>query len=154
MTPLSYQAMVDSMVGQGIRRDLAERTARRELKVELPTEEDERRDNALEKAEQWEIVKLFKAFGFAVYTLSQPRATKQTPGLPDLWLMHRELDIAFWWETKRSRGGRYSDAQIEFRDGCARCGVGYGSGDRAAARTHLIQLGLARIEGSTLEPVR
>jgi hypothetical protein len=114
----------------------------------------ERDARVLEKAEQQEVINVFTAFSFKCYNLSQARAAKQTPGLADLWCVHTELPIAFWWETKRQVGGEHSDAQLEFRDECVRCRVGYGTGDRFAARTHMIKLGLAHVVGQTLEPIR
>jgi hypothetical protein len=135
-------------------RAKAEATARLNGHTPSIAIDEQKRDDVLEKAEQWEVAKLFIAFGFKVDNLSQARRTKQAPGLPDLWCMHRELAIAFWWETKRQVGGKLSDAQIDFRDDCARCHVGYGAGDRHAARTHLIKLGLARIVGDVIEPIR
>jgi hypothetical protein len=115
----------------------------------------ERDANALEKAEQHEVAKLFRGHGFIVYNLSQSRAAKQTPGLADLWVVHRELPIAFWFETKRQVGGEHSDAQLAFAAECQRCQVGYATGDRFAAAEHLIALGLVeRTEHGILEPVR
>jgi hypothetical protein len=74
-----------------------------------------------EKAEQSEIVKRFKGIGgFAVYNLSQSRASKQTPGLPDLWCMHTRYAFAFWWESKRQVGGEFSDAQLHLRQALGR----------------------------------
>lgn len=113
----------------------------------------EARENAREKDEQIEVAKVYRAFGFKVYSLSQPRATKQTPGIPDLWCVHRSLPIAFWHETKRTKGGRVSEQQQEFRDDCLRAGVGHVLGDRYAARSHLITLGLAHVVGGALEPI-
>lgn len=115
---------------------------------------EEKRADVLEKDEQREIRKLFIAFGFQVYWLSQARRTGQTAGVPDLFMLHRELPVGFYWETKRQVGGKLSPAQQDFRDGCIRCGIGYGCGDRYAARTHLITLGLATVVGDTIEPVR
>jgi hypothetical protein len=89
-----------------------------------------------------------------VYWLSQARKTGQTAGVPDLWLMHRELPIALYWETKRQVGGRLSEPQIRFRDACIRCNIGHGVGDRHAARSFLIARGLATVIGGVLEPVR
>jgi hypothetical protein len=108
-----------------------------------------------EKTEQLEVTKLFRSFGFTVRNLSQPRETKQSPGFPDLWVTHDTLPIAFWWETKRQVGGKFSDAQLTFREDAVRCGVGCGAGDRHHAAQHVIDLGLAyRDAGGVLEPVR
>jgi hypothetical protein len=98
----------------------------------------------LEKREQTEIYKLFRAYGFHVRNLSQARASKQAPGLGDAWVVHRERPIAFWWESKRQVGGKLSPAQVEMRDDCARCRVAYHHGDRHDAARLLVQLGLAR----------
>jgi hypothetical protein len=114
----------------------------------------ERDENALEKEEQTEVIKVFGAFNINVRNLSQARASKQTPGLPDLSLMNPELGLALWWETKRQVGGEYSAAQIEFRDGCFDCSIRYGTGDRFAARTFIINLGLAHVVNGALEPIR
>lgn len=113
------------------------------------------RDAAVrEKDEQREVWKRFVACGFAGYWLSQARETKQTPGLADLWFMHRDRALALWWETKRQRGGRHSDAQREFAELCARTATRYGTGDRYDAERWLVEHGLAVVIGGVLEPVR
>jgi hypothetical protein len=115
----------------------------------------ERERLAVEKHEQWEIVKLFRSFGCTVYVLSQPRAAKQTPGLADLYVQHRSLGRAWWFETKRQVGGHVSPAQQDFADGNRACGVGSFIGDRHDATELLITLGLVeRTEHGILEPVR
>lgn len=149
---LSYDAMVDGLVRLGVPRERAQVEARRQLGVVFPTEQEEQRTAALEKEEQAAIRKLFIAFGFRVYNLSQARASKQTPGLGDMWIVHRTLPLAFWWETKRQTGGRHSAPQVEFQAECQRCGVGYGTGDRFAAQDHLVALGVAVRCGKHLEP--
>lgn len=109
-----------------------------------------------EKREQVEIRKLFIAYGFKVYNLSQARASKQTPGLPDLWVVHTREDIAFWWESKRQVGGELSPAQRDFHAECLRANVGCYHGDRYGAAQHLVMLGLA-VEGDGpcgIEPAR
>jgi hypothetical protein len=118
-------------------------------------EQAERDGNVLEKTEQSEVMKLFRAHGFMVYSLSQSRASKQTPGLPDLWVVHRELPLAFWFETKRQVGGTRSSAQLDFAAECERAHVGYAFGDRHAAIEQLLTLGIIeRTEHGILEPVR
>jgi hypothetical protein len=78
--------------------------------------------------------------------LSQPRASKQTPGIPDLWLTRAARTdapaFAFWWESKRQVGGKRSSAQEAFGAECAAAGVGYGFGDRHDARQYLATLGV------------
>lgn len=153
---LDFESMVTALQSQyGIDRTRAEAIARENLKLPAaPGPEDVRRENALEKTEQYEIMKLFRAFAFQVYNLSQARASKIAPGVPDLWCVHRDQPIAFFFECKRSAGGKFSEAQIRFREQAVRCGIGYASGDRRAARHHLITLGLARVVGNDLEPIR
>lgn len=156
MTLAEYDAFVAQLKAAGVARDAAEREAIRRYPMALReiTVSAQHRAMILEKEEQHEIARLFREFGFTVRHLSQARASKQSPGLPDLWVTHRELPIAFWWESKRQVGGKLSDVQVEFRNDCLRTGVGYGTGDRYAARDHLITLGLAQIVGDALEPIR
>lgn len=151
---LDYDAMVTHLVALKVPRDKAEARARELCGVPAPDPAAERDAAALEKVEQFEILKRFRTFGFKVYWLSQTRAAKQTPGIPDLWCMHTTLPFAFWWEAKRQKGGRFSAEQLEFRELALSTGVGYGCGDRFAAEEHLITLGLAHRDRGVLEPVR
>lgn len=142
------------MTATGCDRAKAERIAEANGHRRPAPIESERTAAALEKDEQRVVARLFREFGFEVCWLSQPRASKQTPGIPDLWVMHPTLGVAFWMEVKRASGGRHSDAQKHFRDIAQRCGVGYVTGDRRAAESHLIHLGLARVANGALEPIR
>lgn len=153
---LEYTTLIENMTRTGVGREAAERFARSRYPDAAAQQAkfDAERENVLEKEEQREIRKLFIAFGFEVYWLSQARNSKITRGVPDLWCMHRERPIGFWWETKRAEGGRFSEAQLRFREHAERCGVGYGCGDRRDARHHLMRLGLAEMVGDTLEPKR
>lgn len=113
-------------------------------------------ENALESAEQREIVKLAGAYGFRVWNLSQYRPSKVARGFADLFLTHKRLPIALFWETKRQSGGKRSTPQVEFGDDCTRCQMGYGFGDRYAFVEKLIDLEIA-VRGSGaygIEPVR
>lgn len=94
------------------------------------TAEQQRRADLLEKAEQRAIGNMARAIGCKVYNLSQARASKQSPGLPDLWITKRAIGLAFWWETKRQVGGQRSTAQMEFGEECTAGLVNYGFGDR------------------------
>lgn len=157
MSILSYQEMVDGLVAQRVPRDQAEARARELCGTPAPdpaTLAQAHRDAAaLEKTEQVEVRKRFVACGFGVYNLSQARAAKQTPGLPDLWLVHRALPIALWWETKRQVGGVHSPAQRGFAAECDRCGVNHGTGDRYDAERWLIEHELAGVVAGVFEPV-
>lgn len=94
----------------------------------------------LEKSEQGDVVQLYTAFGVTVSNLSQPRATKQTPGLPDLWCVHRAKGIAWWHETKRPVSGRPSPAQRTFAEDCDAAGIRYTIGGVGAARAWLVEV--------------
>jgi hypothetical protein len=79
-------------------------------------------------------------------TTSARRArSKQTPGLPDLWVTHKARGLAFWFEVKRSKEFRISDAQADFRVECTAAGVNHCWGDRRTAAKLLVDLGLARV---------
>lgn len=69
------------------------------------------RDTRPEKAVQRDVAAFLRALGYHVSDLSQPRATCQTEGLPDLYAMRApfpgaESDVpnALWVEVKTSRG--------------------------------------------------
>ncbi|GJG88706.1 hypothetical protein tb265_38870 [Gemmatimonadetes bacterium T265] len=110
---------------------------------------------AVEKATQHDVVKVFRALKGEVYVLSQARAAKQTPGLPDLWVAWPARGVAGWFETKRPKGGRLSDEQVAFAAQCLAAGVAYGVGSRKDAEAWVIALGLAyRDAHGVLEPVR
>lgn len=150
---MEFEEKVSALVAMGFKRDVAERNVRDQLGLASAFAIDGQRDDTiLEKKEQVEIRKLFKAYAFDVFVFSQPRATKQTPGIPDLWLAHQRLLLAFWWESKRQVGGALSPAQVDFREACARTGTLHGSGDRYAAAQFLVDLGLAIRINDTIEP--
>jgi len=107
----------------------------------------------LEKSEQSEVMKLYRAYGCHVYNLSQARATKQTPGLPDLWVTRGEH--AWWHETKRPVSGKPSPAQEVFAQECLAAGIVHVLGGLSVARLRLLAIGAARwIEGGDIEPAR
>ena len=60
-------------------------------------------DERLEKTIQHEARKVLARHGFDVYDLSQPRATKQTPGLADLFVVGHGR--CAWVEMKTAKGG-------------------------------------------------
>lgn len=95
-----------------------------------PTADDIKRADIGEKREQSVIVKMARVIGIHVYSTSQARAAKVSPGIPDLILAHRDRGFFGFWETKRQVGGQLSTAQCEFRDECFAGRVPWGSGDR------------------------
>ena len=96
----------------------------------------------LEKAEQWEVVKLYEAVGCKVISFSQPRATMQTEGIPDLRVYCERKGLSWWQECKRPIGGRQSDAQLDFQIMAERCGEIYILGGFREAYAHLQQIGV------------
>lgn len=94
-----------------------------------------------EKATQHDVVKLFLAAGCVVYNLSQARASKQTAGLSDLWVVCPRRRCAWWWETKRP-GAKLRSEQKTFREHCLANGVRHGFGGVPEAIEWLTRLQL------------
>lgn len=95
-----------------------------------------------EKECQRAVVKLFRTAGCVVCSLSQPRRTMQTEGLPDLWVFSPRSKTAWWWEVKRP-GGKLRPEQREFWARCQETGISYFYGGLTEARELLAVLGLA-----------
>lgn len=150
-----FDVAVNELTSKGFSRETSEAAIRARFPhlAPCPDPDDGRAASILEKAAQIEIRKRFIACGFVVYNLSQSRASKQTPGLPDLWLVHRALPIALWWESKRPVGGRFSPAQLEFASSCHRARIGYGAGSATDAEQHLISIGRAEVIAGVWYPI-
>jgi hypothetical protein len=152
-----FDTLVAQLMGFGYSRPEAEKAVREQHPHLAPTPAAIERDaRVLEKAEQLEIRKLALAYGFKVKNLSQYRPAKVSLGFPDLKLIHKQLPLMCWWETKRQVGGTLSPAQEEFRDDCIRCNERHGYGDRYAFVEKLIELEVA-VRGAGqygIEPVR
>lgn len=97
----------------------------------------------LEKDEQRACLRLYRAFGCAVYWLSQARESGQTAGLPDLWIFHVRLGCKTWHEVKRQVGGALRPAQAEFQRYALATDTPYLAGDRSAAARWLLAIGAA-----------
>lgn len=120
----------------------------------------------LEKAEQAWVIDLFSKCGCVVHVLGTRRkqmetcvhchkptpirdqGTRQTPGLPDLWVVvppnrlpARVEGLAFWYEVKRE-GEKLRPEQQAFRDLCLRAGVLHYWGPLVEARAIMAELGL------------
>lgn len=67
------------------------------------------------------IVRLCRLAGCDVTRLSQARASRQTPGVPDLYVRHVGVGVRLWIEVKRP-GGRLSPAQQAWLDTERRAG--------------------------------
>src|SRR5687767_8465711 len=76
-----------------------------------------------EKDEQRCVYHLLVKCGAVVYWVSQPRATMQSRGVPDLMAFHPLRGFAFI-EVKSERG-RMSTPQREFQHLCGEAGVVY-----------------------------
>ncbi len=85
-----------------------------------------------EKVEQREVYRLYVALGCEVIWFSQPRATMQTEGIPDLKIYCRRKRLT-WWHECKAAGGAQSPAQIAFEGLASACGEHYvlGGWDRA-----------------------
>lgn len=108
----------------------------------------------LEKDVERRVIALYKAAGCVVYRLSQGYrsergGTRQTPGIPDLYVIGPEGWGAWWHETKRP-GGKLRPAQAEFRRVCQRNGLGHVVGGVAETEQWLVEQGLARDNGAGL----
>jgi len=112
-------------------------------------------DARLEKQIQATIVRLYREFGCKVYILSQARASKQTPGLPDLLIFYR---VVAWWHEVKTPTGKQSADQRDFMANCKNTGVYYVLGGVRAAEDWLIELAIAArapdgtLERSTMKP--
>jgi hypothetical protein len=117
---------------------------------------EQKREDVLEKEEQREIIKRFRAVGCDVWSTSSNKRAKIRPGFPDIWAFGPAgSNLAFWWESKRQKGGRLSEAQLDFQKRCKDSGTIHGYGDRYDAERFLIAHGLAyRGPGGALERTR
>lgn len=104
-----------------------------------------------EKAEQRAIVRLYEAIGCHVYSFSQPRKTMQTPGIPDLYVIHPGAGQAWWHEVKRQVGPDWAlppsasaqrPEQREFQERVEACGDIYILGSRTDAKNWLEAIGI------------
>ena len=137
-----FDMVVSELVALGFPREKALYAARERYPDVAQRTDGERatRENRWEKEEQAECVKIFRAHGCVVYSLSQPRATKQSAGFADLFVFAPRVQRAWWFEVKRAVGGVQSAAQREFQALCRVCGIPYYIGGVAEA------WGLARYE--------
>jgi hypothetical protein len=90
---------------------------------------------------------LLRAVGFKVWWLSQYRRANQTPGLPDLLVMHPGLGIEATIEVKAPTG-KLSVPQAEFAELRRRCGRVHLVGGLDVVEEYLCLQGLARREAS------
>jgi hypothetical protein len=104
------------------------------------------RELQLEKRVQADVIDTYERFGCTVCSLSQPRASMQTPGIPDLYVFPPQNRPAFWHETKKP-GGRQSPEQIVFQARCRAAGVAYVLGGVPEALAILAAFGFVAVLG-------
>lgn len=91
-------------------------------------------------------VSLLRLSGCDVYRLSQTRASKQSPGIPDIWAFAPGGQYA-WIEVKRP-GGRLRPEQRKFREQCEARKIEHVVGGIPEVERLLVRWGLARVEPS------
>jgi hypothetical protein len=112
-------------------------------------------DTRLEKEIQRDVVKRYKVCACKVYWLSQPRATKQSLGIPDLYIRPpRRIKYRSFWHEAKTPTGEQSEEQLEFQIDCDAEGTDYVLGGVVAAEDQLIKLGLAERINGVFEPIR
>lgn len=95
----------------------------------------------LERDIRKRCVARMRKLGCDVYSTSDRRASRNTPGLPDLYVVPPRGKPAFWWESKGD-GGKPSPEQLAFREKNAKAGVEVIIGGEAQLNAHLLKLGL------------
>ena len=99
---------------------------------------------------QWQIVRLLRSLGAAVYVLGTVRrkgdyqGTNQTPGISDLCVFLRGRQL--WIEVK-AEGGRLSPAQRAFQAQCHTCGVAHVVGGVSEVLAWLVDAGIVKADG-------
>lgn len=93
-------------------------------------------DLTLERDVKRRITKLYRTLGCKVYSLSQPKRSGQTPGLPDMLIKHGPRGIS-WTHESKTKNGRLSGDQREFGDLCLLCHDHHVVGGYDAAVTFL-----------------
>lgn len=99
-------------------------------------------EQVLEKDEQRDVYRLYVAVGCEVIWYSQPRATMQTPGVPDLKVYCLRKGLTWWHETKRPVGGQQSPEQKKFQRRAELCGEHYVLGGWEEAVSTVRKFGL------------
>lgn len=138
-------AVSELMAKTNCSRDRAQQIIREQsglAREDASTIDSAQAERQLEKAEQWECVRIYRAHGCEVYSTSQARAAKVSPGLPDLIVFHVRAGAHWYHEVKRPVGGVQSSAQAEFQSHCEATGMQYVLGDRSEAWATLRKLGI------------
>lgn len=98
-----------------------------------------------EAVAQSRAVALYRAATCVVYSTTEVRPVRATPGLPDLLVFHPRSGRC-WAHEVKATGGRLSPAQQRFRLVAESCGLPVVVGDDLAARRHLVAVGILAME--------
>lgn len=144
MSGLSAEALAEGLIRAGVPREKALARARAELGIPdvRTTEQLEADDARDEKRIVAAADKQLRALGFVAVNFSQPRESKQTPGIPDREYFHPGRGIFLKWEAKTATG-RQSPAQCQYQEWCRACGVPYVLGTDQDLFEWLISQGIA-----------
>lgn len=112
----------------------------------------DRDQRKLEKEIQSVVVKTYRAFGFKVYTTSQPKRSMMSPGIADVYATHPRRRVTVWHETK-TINGHLSPDQVVFREDCLAANQLHTYGGVSAAEEMLETLGIASRVGVCLESI-
>lgn len=93
----------------------------------------------LEKTEEQWGDDLMARHGYFTVRLSQARETNQTPGIPDRKYYHEGWGHTVWWEAKRQKRARTSQAQYDFERRARACGEEYVRGPFSALEAYMKQ---------------
>lgn len=93
----------------------------------------------LEKHVERDGDKFMENLGFTAVRLSQSRASRQTPGIPDRKYYHLTRGITLWWEAKRPKGVQ-SFKQKVFQEMAQQCGEVYALGGVEELKNTLVKL--------------
>lgn len=117
---LRAQKIPEHLIDQAVALASGERTATM-IVDEQTVEADEARD---ERAVVVEGDRQMRARGFAVWNLSQPRASKIAAGVPDRLYTHPARRLAAFWEAKSATGRQRPDQRV-FQEHMDACGIVY-----------------------------
>jgi hypothetical protein len=121
-------------------------------------------EDALEKAIEHEGDKLMAALGFEIVRLSQARASKVTPGVPDRRYYRRPRIVersdgryitrafACWWDAKTTTGTQRPDQKL-FQEMVEAVGETYLVGTHEALIRWLTVERIAELRDGVLEPI-
>lgn len=97
-----------------------------------------------ERDMQRAVIRLYESVGCRVVRFSQTRATRQTPGIPDLKVYCPRKGVTWWMEVK-APGGKQEPEQQVFQALAEACGETYVLGGLEVALRQLERVGVVPI---------